>query len=201
REAEAVGAQVVPIWMDALAGPCTGQAKLPPRADILITAAGTPCRPLSSLPPACTLRAEYSIELLDREAGQRILLVHKDHIRGHLRRLIEGARSHNDLQRIVSINFTEGERLHRPTVVAHQAEIRHSRVESSDCRRTTGQHVREAKSPLLLVDAEFPGGEHLQHRLIAPDPNLAELVVVAVVFGKSGEVLGCAYRGSHSGGE
>src|SRR6266849_6228984 len=76
--------------MDRLIGPVANEAQLTPVAYVLCTRAGRALIPGQRFPAAPALGAKNAVELLQRELGKRIVLVHEDRVR---RRLVGARRS------------------------------------------------------------------------------------------------------------
>src|SRR5438552_17955277 len=78
------------MQMDGFVGPLAREPKLTPRPDVSFRSARGRGRPLRVVPTAGALRAEDAVDLLQREAAQRIGFVHGEgeYRRGTLRNVI-----------------------------------------------------------------------------------------------------------------
>src|SRR5258707_5638607 len=86
--------------MDRLIGPCATEAQLPPVAYVLCARAGHALIPGQRFPAPAALGAKNAVELLQRELGKRIVLVHEDRVRRGLVGYGEASGGDLDLDRI-----------------------------------------------------------------------------------------------------
>src|SRR5207248_500775 len=108
-----------------LAGPLTGQPKLVPRSKILFRPAGGGGGPLGANPAAGASFPVNAVDLIEREAGERILPVHDEHEAGsRALRVVVGAAGKPNLQRRVPELALERHAAVAPLAVAHQPDVR-----------------------------------------------------------------------------
>src|SRR5262249_43978804 len=103
------------VQLDRLVGPFTRKAKLTPRADGLLRPARRRRRPFRPVPGAGALRAKDSVDLVERESGEWIRLVHDEHEarRRALRIVVRAAREANLERRMAELPL-EGDETRLP---------------------------------------------------------------------------------------
>src|SRR5437763_15510663 len=103
------------MHVDGFVGPLAREPELTPSPDVAFRSTRCRGRPLRSVPTACALRAEDAIDLLHREAAQRIGLVHDEHeTRRGTRRIVIRARGKPDLERDIPTRLVESHDLRLP---------------------------------------------------------------------------------------
>src|SRR5207237_727607 len=153
------------IGIDLLVGPFAGEPDIAPRAH----------RCAATL----AIDTEDRVELLQREALHRVVVVHEDDDRiAAIARLV-APRHHVDARRVVALHLAERGDLERPDLAAHEGEVACAGVERAHGgggpRETVlelhaGMERVESLLPFLderLDEIEAPG-----ERAMAPEPDV-----------------------------
>ena len=116
-------------------------------------------RPLKSAHAGAALGSEYSVQLLQREPGQRICRVdeHDNAVGSSLH--VERAGGDRDVGGLIAIGFEERERLGERRFTAVRREIGDPRHESRNRGIAGGQMIREADPRMELAETLLPQGQ------------------------------------------
>ena len=110
--------------MDGFVGPLAGQAELSPGANVLLRPACRRGGPFGTHPRAGALGAEDAVDLIEREASERIALVNHEHqSRCRALRIVIRPVGELDLQGRVPECALERFQRRMPCAVAHEAHV------------------------------------------------------------------------------
>ncbi len=147
--------QVVAEDVNRLLGPFAGEAELAPGADVLLGAARHRGVPLRTLESARALRSEDTVQLLDGQLRERVVLVDEDSQRiapaGH----VEAAGDHGDFHRPGAVVALVEQHLVRGDV-PHRRDVRHSEGERGHACQGCFQLVLECDFGMVFLEALFP---------------------------------------------
>ena len=143
--------------MDGFVGPLAREPKLTPSPDVAFRSTRCRGRPLRSVPTAGALRTEDAIDLLHREAAQRIGLVHDEHeTRRGTRRIVIRARGKPDLERVIPKRLVESHEARVPRPMTHEADVGLTRQKARECLGSVDQIRLQANVTLLGPESESP---------------------------------------------
>src|SRR6185312_2780288 len=128
----------VAVRLDRLARPTALEAELTPRADVARGVARVFRREEDRMlraahhPGAAALRAEDLIELLHRQVGQRIVLVHHDGPGIEAAALVVAAGRHRDLGGRIAESVIEGHLVGDLGIITHRGDVRYTGVDHAE---------------------------------------------------------------------
>ena len=191
--------EVVAVEVDRLVGPFAGETELPPVADVLLRTAGERRIPRQAVPAPIALGAEDAVELLERELGDGIVLVHEHAEREGPSADIERARGHDDFDDIdvrASLRSAfrafafEALQLIPERLPSHGREIGNTGDQPWKRDRGARQVVLEADVKMILSKPALPDIDQraVLDVVVSPLPDCAGHDLLRPVFGKAGQV-------------